>query len=103
MSDFQIFGVAADAQQIRGLYDAGGGWNWGDTEVMASFGGKINPPIGGGYTQPLGDEKQPSYLRIIRNHYCISWVLSTTCYFHPNLWGNAPIWNICFKWVESTN
>ena len=25
MSDFQIFGVAADAQQIRGLYDAGGG------------------------------------------------------------------------------
>lgn len=26
MSDFQIFGVAADAQQIRGLYDAGGGF-----------------------------------------------------------------------------
>ena len=25
MSDFQIFGVAADAQQIRGIYDAGGG------------------------------------------------------------------------------
>ena len=39
MSDFQIFGVAADAQQIRGLYDAGG-WNWGATEVMASFGGE---------------------------------------------------------------
>ena len=24
-------------------------------------------------------------------------------YFHPEIWGNDPIWLIFFKWVETTN
>ena len=47
MSDFQIFGVAADAQQIRGLYDAGGGMIGGIRSHGIIWGDNKSTHLGG--------------------------------------------------------